>query len=133
MPSASELCTLTLTEAAALVADKAVSPVDLTQACLERTERLNPALNAFITVTRDSALEQARLAEREIANGRYRGPLHGIPVALKDLIDTAGARTTAASALFQERVPAAITKTPSRHRSCRPRQNGNVRHSNSSA
>ena len=106
MPSASELCTLTLTEAAALVADKAVSPVDLTQACLERTERLNPALNAFITVTRDSALEQARLAEREIANGRYRGPLHGIPVALKDLIDTAGARTTAASALFQERVPA---------------------------
>ncbi|HEX9121058.1 MAG TPA: amidase [Terriglobales bacterium] len=106
MPSAFELCTLTLTEAAALVADKSVSPVELTQACLERIERLNPALNAFITVTRDTALEQARTAEREIASGRYRGPLHGIPVALKDLIDTAGARTTAASALFQERVPA---------------------------
>ena len=106
MPSASELCRLTLTEAAALVADKAVSPVELTQACLERIERLDPALNAFITVTRDIALEQARIAEREIASGRYRGPLHGIPVALKDLIDTAGARTTAASALFQERVPA---------------------------
>jgi aspartyl-tRNA(Asn)/glutamyl-tRNA(Gln) amidotransferase subunit A len=106
MPSAFELCTLTLTEAAALVADKSVSPLELTQACLERIERLNPVLNAFITVTRDTALEQARLAEREIAGGRYRGPLHGIPVALKDLIDTAGARTTAASALFQERVPA---------------------------
>jgi aspartyl-tRNA(Asn)/glutamyl-tRNA(Gln) amidotransferase subunit A len=105
MPSASELCTLTLTEAAALVADKAVSPVELTQACLERIERLDSALHAFITVTRDTALEQARIAEREIAGGRYRGPLHGIPVALKDLIDTAGARTTAASALFQERVP----------------------------
>lgn len=106
MPSASELCRLTLTEAAALVADKSVSPVELTQACLERIARLDSALNAFITVTRDTALEQARIAEREIASGRYRGPLHGIPVALKDLIDTAGARTTAASALFQERVPA---------------------------
>jgi aspartyl-tRNA(Asn)/glutamyl-tRNA(Gln) amidotransferase subunit A len=106
MPSASELCRLTLTEAAALVADKAVSPVELTQACLERIARLDPALNAFITVTRDTALEQARIAEREIASERYRGPLHGIPVALKDLIDTEGARTTAASALFQERVPA---------------------------
>lgn len=105
MPSASELCRLTLTEAAALVADKAVSPVELTQACLERIARLDPALNAFITVTRDTALEQARIAEREIASERYRGPLHGIPVALKDLIDTEGARTTAASALFQERVP----------------------------
>lgn len=106
MPSAFELCALTLTEAAALVADRSVSPVELTQACLQRIERIGPALNAFITVTRDTALEQARLAAREIASGRYRGPLHGIPVALKDLIDTAGARTTAASALFQERVPA---------------------------
>ncbi len=105
MPPASELCTLTLTEAAALVADKSVSPVDLTQACLERIERFNPALNAFITVARESALQQAKVAEGEIHNGRYRGPLHGIPIALKDLIDTAGIRTTAASALFQERVP----------------------------
>ena len=105
MPSAHELCTLTLTETAALVADKAVSPVELTRLCLERIQRLGPALNAFITVTADAALEQARTAEREIAGGRYRGPLHGIPIALKDLIDTAGARTTAGSAVFQERVP----------------------------
>ena len=106
MAFASQLCTLPLTEAAALVADKSISPVELTRACLERIESLDPELHAFITVTRDTALEQARLAEREIAGGRYRGPLHGIPVALKDLIDTAGARTTAASALFQERLPA---------------------------
>jgi aspartyl-tRNA(Asn)/glutamyl-tRNA(Gln) amidotransferase subunit A len=105
MPSAKELTTLTLTDTAALVSGKAVSPVELTQACLERIERLQPTLNAFITVTADTALQQARSAEREIVHGRYRGPLHGIPVALKDLIDTAGVRTTAGSALFQDRVP----------------------------
>jgi aspartyl-tRNA(Asn)/glutamyl-tRNA(Gln) amidotransferase subunit A len=105
MPAASELCTLTLAEAATLVHQQKLSPLELTQACLERIGKLDSGLNAFITVTRDPALEQARAAEREIANGRYRGPLHGIPIALKDLIDTAGVRTTAASALFQNRVP----------------------------
>ncbi len=96
---------LSLTEAAALVRKKAVSPVELTRACLARIEELDPALNAFITVTAEAAREQARAAEREIARGRRRGPLHGIPIALKDLIDTAGVRTTAASAVFRERVP----------------------------
>jgi aspartyl-tRNA(Asn)/glutamyl-tRNA(Gln) amidotransferase subunit A len=105
MPHASELCTITISEAASLLSARDVSPVDLTQACLERIERIDPALNAFITVTRDLALQQARVAEREISNGRYRGPLHGIPIALKDLIDTAAVRTTAGSALFQDRVP----------------------------
>ncbi len=84
---------------------KEVSPVELTRCCLDRIEKLNPALNAFITVTGDSALAEARAAEIEIARGEWRGPLHGIPVALKDLIDTAGTRTTAASALFEHRVP----------------------------
>ncbi len=84
---------------------KEVSPVELTRCCLDRIEKLNPALNAFITVTGDSALAEARAAEIEIARGEWRGPLHGIPVALKDLIDTAGTRTTAASALFEYRVP----------------------------
>ena len=84
---------------------KAVSPVEVTQGCLERIERLNPALNAFITVTAESALQQARTAEAEIQRGQWRGPLHGVPIALKDLIDTAGVRTTAASALFENRVP----------------------------
>jgi aspartyl-tRNA(Asn)/glutamyl-tRNA(Gln) amidotransferase subunit A len=106
MPSASELCTLTLNEAAALVAEKEISPVDLTVACLERMERLDPALSAFISVEPEEALQQAQQAEHEIASGRYRGPLHGIPIALKDLIDTAGVPTTAGSALFEDRVPA---------------------------
>jgi aspartyl-tRNA(Asn)/glutamyl-tRNA(Gln) amidotransferase subunit A len=83
-----------------------ISPVEVTRACLDRIEKLNPALNAFITVTAESALAEAWAAEIEISRGEWRGPLHGIPIALKDLIDTAGTRTTAASALFEHRVPA---------------------------
>ena len=82
-----------------------VSPVELTTDCLARVERLNPTLNAFITVMADSALAQAGQAEAEIGRGEWRGPLHGIPLGLKDLIDTAGVRTTAASALFKDRIP----------------------------
>lgn len=85
---------------------KEVSPVEVTRACLEGIEKLNPTLNAFITVTAESALAEARAAEVEIGRGQWRGPLHGIPVALKDLIDTAGVRTTAASELYRDRVPA---------------------------
>lgn len=82
-----------------------ISPVEITRDCLERIEK-NPKLNAFITVMADSALAEAQAAEAEIGRGLWRGPLHGIPVALKDLIDTAGVRTTAASALYKDRVPA---------------------------
>ena len=99
------LAGLSLHEASELVRKKSVSPVELTRACLERIERYNPILNAFITVTADQALAEAREREAELGRGRYRGPLHGIPVALKDLINTAGVRTTAASALFKDRVP----------------------------
>ncbi|MGA8620675.1 MAG: amidase [Candidatus Sulfotelmatobacter sp.] len=84
---------------------KEVSPVELTRDCLDRIEKLNPMLNAFITVMAESALAEARAAEIEISRGEWRGPLHGIPIALKDLIDTAGTRTTAGSAIFQNRVP----------------------------
>lgn len=83
----------------------AVSPVELTRECLARIERLNPGLNAFITVLADSALEDARRAEAEIQRGSYRGALHGVPIGLKDILDTAGTRTTAASAQYQDRVP----------------------------
>ncbi len=83
-----------------------VSPVELTAHCLARIENLNPKLNAFITVTAESALAAARQAESEIRRGDWRGPLHGIPLALKDLIDTAGVPTTAASLLFKDRIPA---------------------------
>jgi aspartyl-tRNA(Asn)/glutamyl-tRNA(Gln) amidotransferase subunit A len=101
----SNVSQLGLSEASQLVRSKKVSPVELTRECLSRIERLNPKLNAFITVTADSALAEARQAEAEIQRDRWRGPLHGIPIALKDLIDTAGVRTTAASGLFKDRVP----------------------------
>ena len=81
-----------------------LSPVELTKACLARIENLNPVLNAFITVTAELALQQARQAEAEIQRGQWRGTLHGIPIALKDLIDMADTRTTAASAQFKDRV-----------------------------
>jgi aspartyl-tRNA(Asn)/glutamyl-tRNA(Gln) amidotransferase subunit A len=101
-----ELTRLTLVEAMAMLRRRAVSPVELTQAFIARIERLNPALNAFITVTEEQALRQAREAEAQIQRGQWRGPLHGVPLALKDLIDTAGIRTTAASAVFKDRIPA---------------------------
>lgn len=84
---------------------KAAAPVDLTRACLKRIESYNPALNAFITVTSEQALGAAREMEAEQRRGKWRGPLHGIPIALKDNIDTAGIRTTAASELFQMQAP----------------------------
>src|SRR5262249_37938500 len=71
----------------------------------KRIERYNPALNAFITVTADQAITTARTMEAEQQRGKWRGPLHGIPIALKDNIDTAGIRTTAASELFKDRIP----------------------------
>ncbi|MGD0760633.1 MAG: amidase [Candidatus Sulfotelmatobacter sp.] len=95
----------TILELAPLLRQKKISPLELTRASLERIEKQNPALNAFITVTTDSALAAARAAEAEIARGDWRGPLHGIPIALKDLIDTAGVRTTAASERHKDRIP----------------------------
>ncbi|MFZ0801781.1 MAG: amidase [Terriglobales bacterium] len=82
-----------------------LSPVELAKDCLAKIERLNPVLDAFITVTAELALAQARQAEAEIQRGQWRGPLHGVPIGLKDIVDTAGTRTTAASALFKDRIP----------------------------
>lgn len=96
---------LTIAAAAEMLRARSLSPVELTKAYLDRIAALDPALNAFITITADVALDQARVAEAEIASGTYRGPLHGVPLALKDLYDTAGIRTTAGSAFFAERVP----------------------------
>jgi aspartyl-tRNA(Asn)/glutamyl-tRNA(Gln) amidotransferase subunit A len=96
---------LTLTEASEQIRTRQISPLELTRACLSRIEQLNPVLNAFITITAESALDQARQAEAEIMAGLRRGPLHGIPIGLKDLLDTAGVRTTAASNQFRDRSP----------------------------
>lgn len=101
----SDLCALSLAEVSALIANRSVSPVDVTEAVLERIDRLDPLLNAFITITGDTALADARAAEAEIAQGRYRGPLHGIPISLKDLLYTTGVRTTAGSRVLADFEP----------------------------
>lgn len=98
---------LTIFELAPRLRKGEISPLELTRACLDRVEKLNPTLNAFITVIADAALAEAQIAEEEIRRGEWRGPLHGIPIALKDLIDTAGVRTTSASALHENRIPSA--------------------------
>jgi aspartyl-tRNA(Asn)/glutamyl-tRNA(Gln) amidotransferase subunit A len=100
------LAALTLADASARIRAGTATPTDLTIACLARIDTYNPKVNAFITVTRDAALAQAKVLDAEQRAGRLRGPLHGIPIALKDNIDTAGLRTTAASAVFDDRVPA---------------------------
>lgn len=100
-----ETCWLSIAEATRLLRERQISPIALTEVCLQRIERLNPKVNAFITVTAESAIDAAGRAEREIRNGRWRGPLHGIPVGLKDLFDTKGVATSAASGLFKDRVP----------------------------
>jgi aspartyl-tRNA(Asn)/glutamyl-tRNA(Gln) amidotransferase subunit A len=95
----------TISEVALRLRRKEISPVEITESCLRSIEERNSDLNAFITVTTDSALAEAKTAEAEILRGEWRGPLHGVPIALKDLIDTAGVRTTAASALYKDRIP----------------------------
>lgn len=97
--------TATIFEASEQLNKGKISPVELVEQCLQQIDDLNTDLNAFITVVPDEAMEQARIAEREISNGEYRGPLHGIPVALKDFYDTAGIKTTAAFGGFENRVP----------------------------
>lgn len=99
----SDLTALTIQQASELVRTKSISPVELTQACLKRIERLNPKLNAYITIAAEQALARARQAEAE----PWSGPLHGIPIGLKDSIDTAAIRTTGASKVLEHRVPTA--------------------------
>jgi aspartyl-tRNA(Asn)/glutamyl-tRNA(Gln) amidotransferase subunit A len=103
--SDSDLASLTLKDAADRIRAKSVMPSSLVEACLRRIEIYNPKLNAFVTIMREQAMAQARQLEAEQKRGTLRGPLHGIPIALKDNIDTAGVRTSAASAVFADRVP----------------------------
>ena len=103
--STDPLADLTLAEASARIRQRSVTSTSLVEACLARIEKYNPQLNAFMTVMGDQALAQARDLDAEQRAGKFRGPLHGIPIGLKDLIDTAGIRTTAASAVFADRIP----------------------------
>ena len=96
---------LTIAKIAPLIRRRKLSPLELTEFFLDRISRFNPSLNAFLTVTADLARKQARQAEKEIAAGKYRGPLHGIPISLKDLFYTKGVRTTGGSKILRRFVP----------------------------
>src|SRR5258705_8515776 len=96
---------LTIAEAARLIEKKELSPVELVDSRLDRIARLDGRLNSFIRVLADEARSAARAAEAEIAAGNYRGPLHGIPIGLKDIYETAGVATTGHSKVMQDHVP----------------------------
>ena len=103
--AAPELLWSSLSDIAARIQRKKVSPVEVTRAALERLEDLNPRLNAFITVLGEQALQAAQRAEQDIISGRRRGPLHGVPLALKDIFAMQGVRTTGGSRLLASWVP----------------------------
>src|SRR5260370_21227856 len=98
---------LTIAEAARLIEKRELSPVELVDSRLDRIARLDGRLNSFIRVLADEARGDARAAEAEIAAGRHRGPLHGIPIGLKDIYETAGVATTGHSKVMQDHVPQA--------------------------
>src|SRR5205823_4505769 len=107
---------LTIAEAAKLIETKDLSPVELVDSRLARIERFDGKLHSFIRVLADSARAEARAAESEIAAGKYRGPLHGIPLGLKDIYETAGVPTTGHSKVMQDHVPKADAFTVKRLR-----------------
>jgi aspartyl-tRNA(Asn)/glutamyl-tRNA(Gln) amidotransferase subunit A len=101
----SELHYLSLSEAGRMIRQRRLSPVEYTQAILKRIDEVEPKVHAFITVTREQALEAAKTAEKEIMAGKYRGPLHGIPFGVKDTHYTAGIKTTVATPVLADFVP----------------------------
>src|SRR6202012_4151501 len=104
-PRTTDLHFLTIAEAARQIERRQLSPVELTRAFLDRIAAIDPQLNAYLLVSADQALAQARAAEAEIMAGHYRGPMHGIPFALKDIYCTAGSRTTSHSRTRADYVP----------------------------
>lgn len=111
-----ELLSKTLSDVAAQIKKKAISPVDLVRAELDHIEKMGPVINSFITVLADQALESARRLEAELMDGKYRGPLHGIPFGAKDNLMTAGIRTTAGSKILKDWVPEEDTTAITRAR-----------------
>jgi aspartyl-tRNA(Asn)/glutamyl-tRNA(Gln) amidotransferase subunit A len=100
-----DLCYRGVHDLAARIQRREISPVEIVDAYLRRIEAMNPRLAAYLTLTADSAREEALRAESEIAAGRWRGPLHGIPYGVKDIIETKGVRTTHGSSFFPDFVP----------------------------
>jgi aspartyl-tRNA(Asn)/glutamyl-tRNA(Gln) amidotransferase subunit A len=101
----SDLYFLTIAEASALIRDRKLSPVELTTAIVDRVKKLDGSLNSYLRLLEHEVLAEARTAEAEIAAGGWKGPLHGIPIGLKDIYNTAGIATTGHSALFKDHVP----------------------------
>ncbi len=114
MADTDKLYFLTMRQAGELMHSGQLSPVELTRACLDRIESTDARLHSFVMLLADDAMEQARVAEAEMLQGNYRGPMHGIPFALKDLYDTAGIRTTSGSYVDLERVPTVDATTTAR-------------------
>ena len=102
--SSTDLCSLSISEASGLIARKEIASTELLAAHLRRIEKIDGKLNSFVTMI-DSAADAARSAEAEIQRGDYRGPLHGIPIALKDLFATKGVRTAAGSRVMRDCIP----------------------------
>ena len=100
-----ELLKLTISEIAPMIQAREVSPVELAEAALAEAERRQPTLNSFITIMREPAMEQAEQAEEELSRGEYRGPLHGIPIGIKDNIATGGIKTTLGTKVLKDHVP----------------------------
>jgi aspartyl-tRNA(Asn)/glutamyl-tRNA(Gln) amidotransferase subunit A len=109
-----ELLTLTIAELAAKIKTKEVSPVEVTEAALAQADRLQPILNGFITILHEAARRQAKEQEAALMRGEYRGPLHGVPIGIKDNIATAGIRTTVGSKVLATHVPTADAYVVSR-------------------
>jgi Asp-tRNA(Asn)/Glu-tRNA(Gln) amidotransferase A subunit family amidase len=106
-PTTTDLTDLTIAQAAQRLAEGDVSSSDLTEAYLARIERLEPTLNAYVEVVADRARQDAAAADAELAGGQRRGPLHGVPIALKDLVDTEGIATAGGAEVYRGRVPGA--------------------------
>lgn len=102
---AGDLPKLTISEAGRRIRSREITSTALAEACLERIKVFNPKINAYITVMQEEALAQAAQLDREAKAGKFRGGLHGVPIALKDNIDTAGTRTSGGSAVFDDRFP----------------------------
>src|SRR5580704_12629694 len=107
----SDLATLTIAKASALLARGELKAIEITEACLARIEKFDARLNAFVTLTADQARAAARQADREIARGHRRGALHGIPIGIKDIYETAGVRTAGNSHLLVDHVPNSDAET----------------------
>ena len=100
-----EILYLKIAELSEKIRSREITPIEVVEQCISRITESNPQTNAFVTITAEEARQAAKVAENEIQNGKYRGPLHGVPIGIKDLIDTRGIRTTYGSAIFRENVP----------------------------